>query len=344
MKAKEWFGLFARGTTLGTGILPGVSVGTVGIIVNVYDKLLNSIDGLRKKKTFLSSLWTLIPIGVGCLLSTFLLILFWDKVAYAYFPFVIIAVLAGFVIGALPIITVELQGQKISWPDVGRIALGFVFAAGIGIVAFLAAAGIVPLEMEFSEAVDAPMQNPWIFILILVVGFFSAFSCLVPGISGAMVLFIFGLYNPVIDIFLTQYGPNGEIIHPSVFRDTSKLGGGILVVLVLLVGMLIGFLSVSKLMKTMLEKHRRGTFGVVLGFILGSVVSMFLNNDMYFVYATTDGSSWWQYPVGGVLLLVVLGGTYALVRRAQKRAAKPALEVVPESAVNEKTDDQSANN
>ena len=41
MKVKDWFLDFGRGAALGTGILPGVSVGTVGIIVNVYDKLLN---------------------------------------------------------------------------------------------------------------------------------------------------------------------------------------------------------------------------------------------------------------------------------------------------------------
>ena len=49
MKVKDWFLDFGRGAALGTGILPGVSVGTVGIIVNVYDKLLNSISGLLKK-------------------------------------------------------------------------------------------------------------------------------------------------------------------------------------------------------------------------------------------------------------------------------------------------------
>ena len=41
MKVKDWFLDFGRGAALGTGILPGVSVGTVGIIVNVYDKLLS---------------------------------------------------------------------------------------------------------------------------------------------------------------------------------------------------------------------------------------------------------------------------------------------------------------
>ena len=46
MNAKEWFGLAARGTSLGTGILPGVSAGTVGIVVDVYDDLIDGIDGL----------------------------------------------------------------------------------------------------------------------------------------------------------------------------------------------------------------------------------------------------------------------------------------------------------
>ena len=64
MAAKEKWLDAAKGAALGTGILPGVSVGTVGLIVNVYDKLIDAIDGLRRQfgKAFL----TLLPIALGC--------------------------------------------------------------------------------------------------------------------------------------------------------------------------------------------------------------------------------------------------------------------------------------
>jgi len=323
MKAKEWFGDFARGATLGTGILPGVSVGTVGIIVNVYHKLLNAIDGLRKRKTFASSFLALLPIALGCLIVAVALMFLWKKVAYPHFPFIVISVLAGFVLGALPIITDELRGQKATAGDFVRAGIGFIIAAGIGIAAYLSAAGILPLNLNFQSPVDDPFHNWWIFLLVAVVGFFAAVSCLVPGISGSMVLFIFGLYNPIVGLFISDRDASGAIIHPSIFSDTSKLPGGLVVIASLLVGMLIGFLAISKFMKSMLNNHLRGTYGVILGFVLGSVVSMFLNNDMYGVYHHDPAFGTWQYIVGGILLVATFAFTYFLVRRSKR---KPVIE------------------
>lgn len=319
MKAKDWFSDFGRGATLGTGILPGVSVGTVGFIVNVYDKLIDSIDGLRHRKTFRQSFLTLLPIALGCIAAVVLLLFFWSKVANPRFPFVIIAGLAGFVLGALPILTAELKGARLSGPDALRIVLGFALAAGIGIVAYLAAAKIIPIDMNFADEIDTPFQSPWILALVVVVGFVAAVSCLVPGISGSMILFIVGLYNPIVDLFLTRYNPDGSIAHASILRDTSKLGGGVTVILCLLVGIIIGFLAVSKVMKSLLANHRRGTFTVIVGFVLGSVVSMFLNNDMYAAYNNPATNQPWQFILGGVAFLAVGLLTFFLVHKGQRK-------------------------
>ncbi len=320
MNAKQWFGLCARSTTLGLGILPGVSVGTVGIIVDVYDKLLTSIDGLRHKKTFLPALIDLVPMAIGCLAATFLLLLFWNKVANVYFPFIMIAALAGFVIGALPMMSKEIRGQKLNVKDYLRMLAGFVVAAGIGIAAFLSKAGVIPLDLDFWDEIDAPFQNPWIFIIVFVVGFFAAASCLVPGISGSMVMFIFGLYNPIIGLFMNTNKPDGTT-HLSIFHDTSKLGGGAVVVLVLLLGMLIGFLAIAKAMKVLLSKYRHATFTVIIGFVLGSIVAMFFNNDMYLVYTDPVLGAWYQYLIGGILLIGVAALTFILLRKTESKNA-----------------------
>lgn len=325
MNAKQWFGLAGRGTTLGLGILPGVSVGTVGIIVDVYDKLLSYIDGLRSKKTFLPSLVGLIPIGIGCLAATFLLLLFWNKVAYPYFPIVMVCALAGFVIGALPLMFGEVRGRKLNVPDYLRVLIGFLIAGGIGVVAFLGKAGVIPLDFDFWDEVDAPFQNAWIFIVVFVVGLFSAVSCLVPGISGSMIMFIFGLYNPIVGLFMNTTLPNGTI-HQSIFHDPSKLGGGAVIILVLLLGMLIGFLATAKFMKTMLAKHRHATFTVIIGFVLGSIVAMFFNNDMYAVYITSPLNEWYQFLIGGILLVGVAILTFILLKKGSAKRAEKQLE------------------
>ena len=321
MTAKEWFSDFARGTALGTGIMPGVSGGTVGIIVNIYDKMIDGIDGLRSKKTFWPSLFSLIPIGVGCVLSTLLLMLFWSKLAYERFPFIVVAALAGFVLGALPILWKPLKNGTFDWRDALRIAIGFVVPASIGIVAYLAAAGHLPFDLDFVEEVENPFDAPWILVVLFFAGFISAVSCLVPGISGAMILFVMGLYNPILGIFFSRPG------HPSIFSDTSRFGGGVLIVATLFVGIIIGFLAISRLMRFLLDKHTRGTYGVVIGFVLGSVGSMFINNDMYSVYhGDPKLMAPWQIVVGILTFLVFLAGTIFLVIRSQKRAIAQTAE------------------
>ena len=185
---KNWFLDFARGASLGTGILPGVSVGTVGLIVKVYDKLIGAIDDLRRHfgKAFL----TLLPIGLGCIVSAVLLLLFWQKAASVYFPFPLIAALAGFVVGGIPLIVSNIRYQKNMGMDILRVVLGFLLAACIGVLSYLSAAGVLP-SLSFQEAFDHPYQNAWIFVVVLLVGFIAAVACLIPGISGSMVLFIF---------------------------------------------------------------------------------------------------------------------------------------------------------
>lgn len=323
----------AKGTSLGTGILPGVSAGTVGIVVDVYDDLLNGIDGLRKRKTFKSSLAKLIPIGLGCVIATVILMFFWNRFAKVYFPIGMVAALAGFVVGALPVITDELRDRRINKMDVLRIAIGFVFAAAIGVTAFVLCylweKEIVDWIPSFDYEVYDAIHNLWILALVAFVGFLSAASCLVPGISGAMLLFIFGLYNPILAIFFNQYAKDGTLVQYSIFHDlanTSRLWSSVLVILSLLVGMLIGFFVVSATLKKLLVTKRHETFSVVLGFILGSVVSMFLNQEMYFVYFDDNVNQWWQFVIGAVAFVGVMVGTYYLVKRAGRRDKKKAID------------------
>ena len=315
MKIKDWFADFARGATLGLGILPGVSVGTVGIIVHVYDKLIDSIDGLRHK--FWQSFKTLLPLAIGCIISAILLLLFWQKVARPYIPFITISVLAGAVLGSVPMIYSQINSH-INWALILRVVGGFTIAAAIGIVSFLSAKFNWNI-WNFQEAFLNPFQSWWIFIIVFIVGFVAAVACLIPGISGSMVLFIFGLYNPVIGIFISQRDNEGNVIYPSIFQDQSRLGSGILLIIVLLVGILLGFFAISKAMKVLLEKYKSHTFEVVLGFILGSIVSMFVNNDMYEVYFDPSTSQWWQFMVGGILLITITILSGWLINREEKR-------------------------
>lgn len=329
---KTWMKDALGGLAIGTGILPGVSVGTIGMIVDVYDKLINSISKLTKE--FKKSVLTLIPIGGGCLLSTFLLMLFWKKLAYPYFPFPIICALAGIVAGSLPICAAPLKGVKLNAGDIARMIIAFIITAAIGIFSFLAAAGVINLQIDLGGAMDAPFQNAWIFAIVLLVGFIASVACLIPGISGSMVMFIFGLYNPIIGLFISTRAEDGSILHPSIFSDIGNapyFWGGVVIIIVLLIGMLIGFVSASKAMASLMVKHRVGTFTVVIGFIIGSIVSMFFNNDTHAIYTSPRLNVWWQYLIGGVLFVGFAILLFVVVSKKLKQKEEVELQHLEEN-------------
>ena len=288
MKVKDWFLDFGRGAALGTGILPGVSVGTVGIIVSVYDKLLNSISGLLKK--FWVSFLALLPIALGTVISAVILLWGYSHLK-DYAPF-------------------EIIGKELKAADFVRISVGFVIAAGIGIVSALAGKFN---WFDFGAAFMAPNENPYIYVVTFFIGFVAAVACLLPGISGSMVLFIFGLYNPVVALYS---GPD------SMIHNHERIGTGIILTLILFVGVVVGLIAFAKIMHNLMEKHHQGTFTTVFGLILGSFVSMFINKDTLPYYE--GGNPWWHYVLGAALL--ICGCVLMLFLVKKKMSAQKAVE------------------
>ncbi len=288
MRAKDWFLDFSRGAALGTGILPGVSVGTTGMIVGVYDKLLSAINGLRKD--FWKSALQLLPIALGCLFVAFILFYF-EKYIYEFAPFATTCVFAGLTAGGVPVIYKELKGRKPSAWDIVRVVLGFIIASAIGIMTVA-----VGEAFDLSAAFLAPNSNAWIYIILFVAGFVAAAACLLPGISGSMVIFIFGVYNPI----------------RNIVKSSASLGEKALIVLALLAGVIIGLISFSKTMSSLLEKHRRGTFLCVLGFVLGSILSMFVNNQIWPTYSSRNVL---EFVIGGIFVVLSAVGLVLLLKR-----------------------------
>ena len=299
MKVKDWFLEFARGAALGTGILPGVSVGTVGLIVKVYDRLLEAISGLTKH--FWKAFKALLPIALGCVVAALLLLFGYSRLK-AYIPFEIIALMGGLILGGTPIIVKKIDWKAISAGDIVRMALGFLFAAGIGIVAVIASKNN---WFDVGAAFLDPNNNIWVYFLTFFVGIITAVACLLPGISGSMVLFIFGLYNPVIGLYT---GEN------SMLHNHDRVGTGLILTAILFVGVVLGLVGFAKIMRGLEEKHHQGTFTLVLGFVGGSMVSMFVNHEMWAYYES--GAGWYHYVIGGILFVVGCIGLFFLLKKS----------------------------
>lgn len=302
MKIKNWLLDVLKGGSMGLGMIPGVSAGTMGIIVGIYDRLIDGVAALRKE--FKKSFFSLLPLGIGAVLSAVICML-GVKFGLDYAPFAIISLFAGLIIGSLPVITKELKGIKLGPKPILLVAIGAVFAAGVGVLSAIA-------KLNNWGNFDAAFAAGewWTYIGVFVAGFIAAMACIVPGISGAMILFVAGLYDPVLNIYI---GDN------SMLHNSSRLVSGIFLTLSLLLGILAGVILTSNMMKRLLEKHHDATYLSVFGFILGSLVSMYVNQSMI-----TNDTLVWKYTsvsvpewiIGSVLLIAATVLFFFLSKKA----------------------------
>ena len=100
MAIKNFFLNIARGAGIGVAmIIPGVSGGTVAVLLNIYDKIIDAINSLRKE--FKKSVLFLLPILLGAALAV-CAAYFPLKYALKYAPLPTVLLFAGLMTGSLP--------------------------------------------------------------------------------------------------------------------------------------------------------------------------------------------------------------------------------------------------
>ncbi len=96
------------------------------------------------------------------------------------------------------------------------------------------------------------------FVYVFLSGMVAICAMILPGISGAMILLIFGVY-----IHLTEIPGN-------IVRGVD-VSGGMITVVVFACGCALGLLSFSKVLRWLLTRHHSATMAVLCGFMFGSL-------------------------------------------------------------------------
>ena len=217
------------------------------------------------------------------------------------------------VLGSLPVTFSELKKGK----DGKEKAIHFLsfflcllFAASLGVVTAL-----TNVDLE-GALVD---RSWWMYLYVPFAGFIAAFALIVPGISGSMTMMVFGLYLPLLNTFIPSRQEGSITIWGN--SDTAYVLTGLVLALLLVIGILGGIAFASKFMGKLLEKHRVSTFYAILGLIIGSLISMFFNSDIYPKYVANSIQAW-DYIVGAILFLVGAAFVFLLLRYSNKRQQK----------------------
>lgn len=298
MKVKDFFVNTAKGGAIGLAmIIPGVSGGTLAVLMGVYDKIIDSIGNLFKD--FKKSVSFLLPIFLGAVLA-FAALYLPLKYSLEYAPFPTIMLFAGLMLGSIPDLVDKANGNGFKKPDTMGLLLSFALVVGI---CFIPSIGDVNL------AADMPVYG---YFLLILIGMLASCALVVPGISGSMLLLIFGYYRPLLN---------------SISGLRSTFGHSLLVLATFAVGLVIGFFTIAKLMQLLLNKFKRDTFWAIVGFVIGSVPAVIITFFSEFGHDTERYLAVWQIVLAVILFIAGGIGSFLLARFAAKHTVKAENEI-----------------
>lgn len=223
----------------GTMTVPGVSGGSMAMLLGVYDRLIFAVSSFRKapKKNFLLLMEYLIGGVLGVVLfSKYIL-----TPLIALYPLPTRYFFLGAVAGGAPMIFKTAGVKKLSVAAVGYPVIGIVLVLLIAQIP----------EGLFSPGAGFSLSG---CLLQLLGGLIIAVGFVLPGISLSQMLLMLGLYEQLlaaVDTFnLLPFVPLG-------------------------VGVAIGALGVAKGMEHAMTRYPEPTYLIIFGFLLGSLPQMF---------------------------------------------------------------------
>lgn len=262
---------FFNGVAFGiTETIPGVSGGTIAIILGFYDELIKSVNHFRKD--YKKSLKFLCPLllGVAAGMLTFGSII---NYLLANYSFPTMAFFIGLIMGIIPIIFTKIKEPKkrFNFKEILLIVIPIIILIIISNLKNLnGGADSVTNSAEIIEKMGVPFM-----LFIFFAGIIAAAALIIPGISGSFVLLLFGIYPLAAHTLSSIRVLFTDITNIQLIINICK------VVIPLGIGIIIGGLSMARLIEKLLSNYHKIIYSVILGLLLGSVYSLF-NDPMVF--------------------------------------------------------------
>ncbi|MGM5481483.1 MAG: DUF368 domain-containing protein [Nanobdellota archaeon] len=233
--------IFLKGLLMGAcDVVPGVSGGTIAFITGIYQRLINAvksfsprtivhlakIDRKEIRKLDLPFLGLLIA-GIG--VAVFLLSGVINYLLETYFAFTV-SFFIGLILASSIVIYKDIDNHKKK-----NIAFGL-----IGLLIGLSLAFVVQLNVAPS------------LLYVFFAGFLAISAMFLPGISGAFILLILGVYQ-------------------FMLRSLHNISENLVYVVTFLIGAVVGAGVISRLISFLFRKDKNKTLYVLLGLVVGSL-------------------------------------------------------------------------
>lgn len=237
-------------------VIPGVSGGTMAVVFGIYERLIgilsDPVHNIKKEWKFLVAFAAGMVIGIlafGKLMN----LLLESKYRSETFLFFI-----GVIVGSIPMLfkSAFMPGGKV------RITAGtaIAFLAGFAIMIPMIAAGSNDAAKQAAkDSAAMGAVNVGQALLMLVYGVIASSTMIIPGISGSFVMLLLGIYPTIIATVaaLTSFG--------------AEMTGAIILLAPFGIGIVLGLVFCSKLIKYLLSHHAAVTYAAIFGFVVGSI-------------------------------------------------------------------------
>lgn len=238
----EYLKNFLYGALIGiANAIPGVSGGTMAVILNIYDKILYAVSFKNIKKHLLF----LIPLTLGAisgifLLSNVIVSLMESHAMLLNFCFI------GLVLGSIPSICKKAGAEQVK----GRNAL-------LGVLAFafmLMISYFNQGDITNKSLADFGGMHAGLFFWLFLTSAVSTVAMILPGISGSLMMLLLGVYTVVMEAVADL---NLLVLAPAAL------------------GVTVGLISGIKVIKRMLRFHPQALYLMILGLVAGSVFAIY---------------------------------------------------------------------
>jgi len=254
--------LVLKGVAIGiANVVPGVSGATLAVIFRVYDRLIEAINNLFTDMK--KSLQFLVPLALGMVAGIILVGSVLDFFIQR-FSLQSGAFIAGLIAGSIPFIHKLALSKDKKKPYSYTVTV--IFAVAIIAISLFAPTPDIYVDVEFSFGLVA---------LLFIGGLFAAAAFMFPGVSGAMVLLLFGIFNVAVHTLslVREY-----LMTPFDFALLTPI---LIVVIPIGLGLVVGVLLTSRLIAYLLEKHHGITYFAIIGLIFGTIFALFSNDATY---------------------------------------------------------------
>jgi putative membrane protein len=264
---------FLKGILIGTAdVIPGVSGGTMALILGIYERFIGAISIWTKKQT-----WQYLLTGN------------WQKLWQQIDGGFILPIGLGIIVAGLTMAGIMSHLLETQPLHVWSLFFGLVAASAVYVGTQVRHWNLSKVVLLIVSAIESwlllgliPTETPTTFLFLFIAGLIAICGMLLPGISGSFILVLLGKYQFILDA-----------VHQ---REFGKL-------IPVLLGIIVGLLCFSRILKYMLRKHHDCTLTMMIGLLLGSLRVLWPGEHL-----TADpSSSGWMLVMMGVGVVLVLG-------------------------------------